>query len=404
MAVTYTRAMMPPRVGLMLATLLLGAALFACGPRTQPPAPVVSGTGTRASIAAPSGGSVAPMPPATGQVTVQPGETLYAVSRRANVPVRTLIEANRLEPPYDVTPGRRLALPAVPQHTVAPGETLYSISRLYGVDTSTLARSNQLAPPYAVSAGQVLTLSAPVQGSGRRGPAPVIQATAPSGWAPAAPPIGTPSALAPQPAIEPPPARATAPPPIIAKPATPAEIEPPRAVERASPSPPAAASLAPPAAHSTPREELATLPPPPLPPTPKQGEARFLWPVHGRILATYGMGANGTHNDGINIAAPAGTPVLAADAGVVAYAGNELRGYGNLLLVKHSGGWMTAYAHNSALLVKRGDRVKRGQEIARVGATGAVNEPQLHFEIRQGTRALDPDDYLPPLAATAARG
>ena len=393
--------MMPPRAGLTLATLLLGAALFACGPRTQPPAPVVSGTGAHASITAPSGGSVAPAPPATGQVTVQPGETLYAVSRRADVPVRTLIEANRLEPPYDVAPGRRLALPAVPQHTVEPGETLYSISRLYGVDTSTLARSNQLAPPYAVSAGQVLTLPAPVQGAGRRGPAPVIQATAPSGWALAAPPGGTPPALAPRPAIEPP--RAAAPAPVVAKPFAPPLPEPPRAVERPSP-PPVAASPAPPAAQSAPREELAALPPPPLPPPPKQGEARFLWPVHGRILATYGTGANGTHNDGINIAASAGTPVLAADAGVVAYAGNELRGYGNLLLVKHSGGWMTAYAHNSALLVKRGDRVKRGQEIARIGATGAVGEPQLHFEIRHGARALDPDDYLPPLAATAARG
>jgi murein DD-endopeptidase MepM/ murein hydrolase activator NlpD len=413
---TYTRAMVPPRVGLMVAILLLSAVLFACGPRTQPPAPVVSGAGTRATITpVPSGGSTAPAAPATpatGQVTVQPGETLYAVSRRANVPVRSLIEANRLEPPYDVPPGRNLALPAVPQHTVAPGETLYSISRVYGVDTSTLARSNQLAPPYAVSVGQVLTLPAPVQGAGRRGPAPVIQATAPSGLAfatpptgpPAVPPTRTPPAAAPRPAIEPPPATAPAPPPVIAKPATPPVLEPPRVVERPSPPPPAAASPIPPAVHPAPREELAALPPPPLPPAPKQGEARFLWPVHGRILASYGTGANGTHNDGINIAAPAGTPVLAADAGVVAYAGNELRGYGNLLLVKHAGGWMTAYAHNSALLVKRGDRVKRGQEIARVGTTGAVGEPQLHFEIRQGTRALDPDDYLPPLAATAARG
>jgi murein DD-endopeptidase MepM/ murein hydrolase activator NlpD len=402
---TYTRAMVPPRVGVILATLLLSAALFACGPRRQPPAPVVSGAGTRASIMPPpSGGSTAPAAPAAGQVTVQPGETLYAVSRRANVPVRTLIDANRLEPPYDVPPGRHLALPAVPQHTVQPGETLYSISRVYGVDTSTLARSNQLAPPYAVSAGQVLTLPAPVQGTGRRGPAPVIQATAPSGLALAPPPAGTPPAPAPRPAIEPPPITAPAPPPVTAKPAAPPVLEPPRVVERPSPPPPAAPSPPPPAAQPTPREELAALPPPPLPPPPKQGEARFLWPVHGRVLASYGTGANGTHNDGINIAAPAGTPVLAADAGVVAYAGNELRGYGNLLLVKHAGGWMTAYAHNSALLVKRGDRVKRGQEIARVGTTGAVGEPQLHFEIRQGTRALDPDDYLPPLAATAARG
>jgi murein DD-endopeptidase MepM/ murein hydrolase activator NlpD len=400
--------MMPPRAGLIVGALLLSTALLSCGPRTQPPAPVVSGEGARTSTAAaPSGGSIAPAPVAvagSGQVTVQPGETLYAVSRRANVPVRSLIEANRLEPPYDVAPGRRLALPSLQQHTVQPGETLYGISRLYGVDTSTLARNNQLSPPYAVSAGQVLTLPAPVQGTGGRRPAPVIQATAPSGLAVAAapnatpPPVITPRALEP---VAPPPAVTAKPPSAVIGDAPPAvERSPTVAARPPVASPPAA--LPPPAAPP-PREQLAVLPPPP-PPASKSGEARFLWPVHGRILASYGTGAGGTHNDGINIAAPAGTPVLAADAGVVAYAGNELRGYGNLLLVKHAGGWMTAYAHNSALLVKRGDRVKRGQEIARVGATGAVGESQLHFEIRQGTRALDPNEHLPPLAATAARG
>ncbi len=120
-------------------------------------------------------------------------------------------------------------------------------------------------------------------------------------------------------------------------------------------------------------------------------------------MASYGVGAGGIQNDGINIAAPAGTPVVAADAGVVAYAGNELRGYGNLVLVKHANGWMTAYAHNSTVLVTRGQTVKRGQTIARVGATGAVGEPQLHFEIRRGTRALDPSDYL-PAETSASRG
>ena len=125
-----------------------------------------------------------------------------------------------------------------------------------------------------------------------------------------------------------------------------------------------------------------------------------MWPVHGHILASYGVAAGGTQNDGINIAAPAGTAVVAADAGVVAYAGNELRGYGNLVLIKHANGWMTAYAHNSAVLVKRGETVRRGQTIARIGATGAVGRPQLHFEIRHGTRALDPSDYLPAQAST----
>lgn len=124
----------------------------------------------------------------------------------------------------------------------------------------------------------------------------------------------------------------------------------------------------------------------------------FLWPVQGRVVSSYGTTADGTHNDGINIAAAEGTPVLAAAAGEVAYAGNELKGYGNLILVKHANGFITAYAHNQKILVKRGDKVARGQEIARVGATGAVAEPQLHFEIRRGARALDPLQYLPSQA------
>jgi murein DD-endopeptidase MepM/ murein hydrolase activator NlpD len=124
--------------------------------------------------------------------------------------------------------------------------------------------------------------------------------------------------------------------------------------------------------------------------------------VRGPVLVRYGPGANGTQNDGINIAAALGTPVLAASDGVVAYAGNELRGFGNLILLKHADGWTTAYAHCESISVKRGDRVKRGQPIARVGATGAVSEPQLHFELRRGTRALDPQSYLPPVSTASA--
>ncbi len=128
-----------------------------------------------------------------------------------------------------------------------------------------------------------------------------------------------------------------------------------------------------------------------------------MWPVRGRVISSFGTDSEGLHNDGINIAAPAGTPVLAADAGEVAYAGNELKGYGNLVLLKHASGFITAYAHTETLLVKRGDRVSRGQAIAKVGATGAVSQPQLHFELRRGAKALDPADYLPEAAATASR-
>ncbi len=121
---------------------------------------------------------------------------------------------------------------------------------------------------------------------------------------------------------------------------------------------------------------------------------KFRWPANGRIIAGYGLTTNGQQNDGINIALPENTPVKAAEDGVVAYAGNELKGYGNLILVRHANGYVTAYAHAKELLVKRGDQVKRGQVIARSGQTGNVNAPQLHFEIRKGVSPLDPRQFL----------
>lgn len=128
---------------------------------------------------------------------------------------------------------------------------------------------------------------------------------------------------------------------------------------------------------------------PPLP-TPPPVTGDFIWPAEGRIISRFGPKADGLHNDGINIAVPEGTPVRAAQSGVVAYAGNELRGYGNLLLVRHSNGWMTAYAHNGELLVQRGATVTKGQTIALAGRTGSVQTAQVHFEIRRGSQALDP--------------
>jgi murein DD-endopeptidase MepM/ murein hydrolase activator NlpD len=122
--------------------------------------------------------------------------------------------------------------------------------------------------------------------------------------------------------------------------------------------------------------------------------AGFRWPVRGRIIAGFGPKPTGQQNDGINIAVPEGTPVRAAEDGVVAYSGNELKGYGNLVLVRHATGHVTAYAHNSELLVKRGDSVKRGQVIAKSGQTGNVSSPQLHFEVRKGATPVDPMQYL----------
>jgi murein DD-endopeptidase MepM/ murein hydrolase activator NlpD len=118
------------------------------------------------------------------------------------------------------------------------------------------------------------------------------------------------------------------------------------------------------------------------------------WPVKGKVILGYGPKSDGLKNEGINIAVPEGTSIRAADDGVVAYSGNELKGYGNLVLIRHAGGYVTAYAHAKQLMVKRGDTVKRGDVIGLAGQTGAVTSPQLHFEVRKGAAALDPMKYI----------
>jgi murein DD-endopeptidase MepM/ murein hydrolase activator NlpD len=136
---------------------------------------------------------------------------------------------------------------------------------------------------------------------------------------------------------------------------------------------------------------------------PARGARAFVWPVRGNVISTFGQKPGGLQNDGINIAAPLGAPVRAADSGVVVYAGNELKGFGNLLLLRHADGWMTAYAHLESIAVERGQSVQRGQVVAKVGQSGGVAGPQLHFEVRRGTRPVDPRDHLQPLVAAALR-
>ncbi|WP_374467239.1 murein hydrolase activator EnvC, partial [Ferrovibrio sp.] len=153
-----------------------------------------------------------------------------------------------------------------------------------------------------------------------------------------------------------------------------------------APSGSAPSSTPSPAAEPAAPQQEAVLP-------PRSGRT-FSWPVRGRVLSTFGPKPDGLHNDGINIAARAGAPVIAAENGVVVYAGSELKGFGNLLLVRHADGWMTAYAHLDKALVKKGQKVTRGQAIGTVGSTGGVSQPQLHFEIRKGTQAVDPAKFL----------
>jgi murein DD-endopeptidase MepM/ murein hydrolase activator NlpD len=124
------------------------------------------------------------------------------------------------------------------------------------------------------------------------------------------------------------------------------------------------------------------------------------WPVRGKVISGFGPKTNGLKNEGINIAVPEGTSVRAAEGGVVAYSGNELKGYGNLVLIRHDSGYVTAYAHAKELFVKRGDTVKRGDVIAKAGQTGSVSSPQLHFEVRKGATALDPMKFLSSATAS----
>jgi murein DD-endopeptidase MepM/ murein hydrolase activator NlpD len=294
--------------------------------------------------------------------------------------------APRPDGPAPVISGEASA-PTEPERVkVRPGQTLSGIAQDYHVPMRIIAEANHLLPPYRIEVGSTLTIPRAGQ-----------PAAAPASVALAAPPPPTPAAAAASTRIEapaidrPPPGPAERPPVAAAAPVATAATEP----ARPDPKPPAAPAA--PSAAASPD------PPAPAPAPPVQSGGTFQWPVRGHVLAGYGSGRDGMHNDGINIAAPRGAAVEAADTGVVAYTGNELRGYGNLILVKHPNGWISAYAHCDLILVKRGDKVARGQVIARVGSTGNVGEPQLHFELRRGNRAVDPREFLAPLPAATGR-
>jgi len=331
-------------------------------------------------------GSIAPPPPAYSweggtPIVVEPGESLETMSRRYNVPVSAIMQANNITNPTAIHPGEHLVIPrpksaagymparpastaavmppmgpvGAPKtalaptsgmHVVVPGETLHSIARAYGKPVMVLAKANNIPPDTMVRVGERITI--PDIQPGQAGlAAPRVQASA-----------------APAPAPIPAPAYASAESPHSARVAVP---EPAAATEQQN-----AVKTA---------EPAGSLP-------------SFRWPARGRVIAGFGPSPNGLQNDGINVAVPEGTPIKAADDGVVAYAGNELKGYGNLVLIKHANGFVTAYAHASEILVKRGDTVKRGEVIAKSGQTGSVTSPQLHFEIRKGSTPVDPSQYL----------
>ena len=302
--------------------------------------------------------------------------TLYGIAAANHLSVRQLADANRLKAPYSVTQGQVLRIPgartanflataepvakvkqvslaeeeqiAVPKPTkvggtmtVASGDTLYSIGRKYGVAPFTIADLNGIPHNKSLTPGQSLKIPASAKAVVTRDSAAnTITDTQDDNVAVADAPMKKPAPLA------------------LPK------DQPQEQVAQAEVSSDATTALA------------------------------LRWPLKGKVISGFGAKPNGLKNEGINIAVPEGTNIQAAEGGVVAYAGNELKGYGNLVLVRHPGGYVTAYAHASQLLVKRGDIVKRGTVIAKAGQTGAVQSPQLHFEVRKGATALDPNKFL----------
>lgn len=328
-------------------------------------------------------------------ITVQKGDTLYTVSRRYNVPTKAIIARNGLKPPFELREGQTLYLDPARSHLVESGDTLSQLARDYGVEMRLIAAANDLVSPYTIYIGQSLWIPDPftVAAAPVSAELPPVKAALVSSNTPRSAPI-TRQDLAPPPGSAP---------PQTLEPMPPSPPQPATSQEQLSSPVQEPASMPPPGAQPSVPQQTVSLPPAvsdegpkPLTEPPPRSAARFMWPLSGKVISGYGPSGKGLHNDGINIAADAGAQVKAADNGIVAYAGNELKGFGNLLLIKHSDGWITAYAHNDKLLVRRGDQVSRGQIISTVGRTGNVETPQLHFEVRKGTQAVDPLKQLDP--------
>jgi murein DD-endopeptidase MepM/ murein hydrolase activator NlpD len=307
-----------------------------------------------------------------GTIIVEPGQTLYSIARANGMTVAALASANGIDPPYTVRAGQRIRVPGVDEprpvaayapvnqnfsrssvHRVESGETLFSLGRTYNMHPYKIADFNGLSHNAILATGQKIRI--PGGKSSERiaeedGPQTIDESR--EGYADDGSEgkrdLDADSEIA---------------------------YTPPEDGDYDG-------SIS--SENDNQQEEESV----------EQATNSFRWPVKGRIISKFGAKPGGARNEGINIAVPEGTSVRAADGGVVAYAGNELKGYGNLVLIRHQGGWVTAYAHNRQLLVKRGDTVRRGDIIAKAGQTGSVEAPQLHFELRKGATAVDPLKYL----------
>jgi murein DD-endopeptidase MepM/ murein hydrolase activator NlpD len=313
-------------------------------------------------------------PPArNGTVTVRAGDTIEKIAKLYRLPVSSIAEMNHLRQPYRLSTGQRLLLPMPREHKVGATDTLYSISRMYGQTVDAVAAANNIKPPYRLLKGQVLRIPGGEGSSGN-------QKTTVS--APAVLPKAVKTAKAPG-------ARASAAANghvrLLKKPGPSVFTE---MVGKVAGKPKNTFTY-----RTSPLYCPKPAPPPP-PTVSASSRPGFVWPVRGQVISSYGPKDGGLYNDGINIAAPRGTPVVAAADGTVAYVGNTLQSYGNLVLIRHPNGMVTAYAHLHTVTVREGMKIRRGQPIGAVGSTGTVAHAQLHFEVRHGTDSIDPRQYL----------
>jgi murein DD-endopeptidase MepM/ murein hydrolase activator NlpD len=280
-------------------------------------------------------------PAAAPATASQPSHVAAPTAPAAPVTPVSAAVAPKPVPTVAASAGPHAAAPAnAGVHVVAPGETLTKIAHQYGKSLVEIAKANNIPPPYSkVSVGDRIIIPGARISSAK----PEVEPAAAS-----------------------------------AKPASNKQL--------ASAAPAQSASMVTPAAENSGTDTAAK--------AATEAMPGFRWPVRGRIIAGFGPKPNGQQNDGIDVAVPENTPIKAAEDGVVAYAGSELKGYGNLVLVRHPNGYVTAYAHAKELLVKRGDPIKRGDVIAKSGQSGNVDAPQLHFEVRKGSAPVDPMQFL----------
>jgi murein DD-endopeptidase MepM/ murein hydrolase activator NlpD len=387
-------------------------------PPDYSPRPAAYSPAPSGRVAAAEANYPAPLPPQAepavlrpkvqgAHVKVEPGDTLSSLSRRYGVPVERIMAANDL-PDGRLRVGQELTIPGAKQpkpvetiaasapvappapgqstYKVAKGDTPHSIAEKLGVSERSLIARNKLNPNN-LRIGQTLIVpdKSAEPAVAAKDDAPLAEPAVDA--APEVRKVKTTTIPAPGTSLAEEEANSYN---ADAKPGQPAS----KTQDAASDDIPASPETTGPGSQRLANNgQLPT-------PEPMSGNS-FRWPVKGRIIAEFGARPDGGHNDGIDVAVPQGTSVKAAENGVVAYAGNELKGYGNLVLIRHANNWVSAYANNEEILVKRGDKVARGQTIAKAGATGSVSQPQVHFELRKGSRPVDPTKYMSDQAANA---